>query len=304
MTLPVTNSKLRAYMDLARIHFVFIWPIIFLAGLFMAFDRYGSFSWSMTIKAVLISTIGFEAAFILNDIVDIRYDIKDVDWDITKYWRPFGTRPLVSGEVSKRSAIAIFLALFFIVAILIYTLPTPNRYYLYIIMAYTYGMEYFYQVHKRTQRLPIAQLLGRTDFMVFAMGGYLCYGRPDLTVALYGVFFYTFGEIHLGINDLSDHHNDIVRKMNTVTIMYGRHGNLTWILVFILLHLSLGLPHVVNIGGFVYAAYGFACLMLAYIFNRLKKETTPEEAHRVVPMFHLTMLVYMLSMMAQAYMGF
>jgi len=304
MPIPVTNSKIRAYMDLARIHFVFIWPIIFLAGLFMAFDQYGAFSWSITIKATLISTTGFEAAFILNDIVDIRYDIKDVDWDITRYWRPYGTRPLASGEVSKRNALIIFFVLLSAVATLIFTLPNPNRYYLYVIMAYTYGMEYFYQIIKRSQRLPIAQLLGRTDFMVFAMGGYLCYGGIDLTVVLYGLFFYTLAQVHLGINDLSDYNNDVVRKMNTVTTMYGKHGNLIWILVFMLLHFTLGLTYIAHMGGITYVGYCFACIMFTYIFYRLRKETTPGEAHRAVPLFHLTLLTYMLTIMAEAYAGF
>ncbi|HPR42174.1 MAG TPA: UbiA family prenyltransferase [Candidatus Methanofastidiosa archaeon] len=304
MSLPCTNSKLKAYLDLTRLHFVFIWPVIFLAGLFMAFDNYGSFSWSITIKAILISTLGFEAAFIQNDIVDIEYDRRDVDWDITKYWRPFGTRPLASGEISKRSAEIMYAVLIVIIAALIYTLPGPNRYYIYAVMAYTFFMEYFYQVMKRRQRFPIAQLLGRTDFMLFAVGGYLCYGRPDLTALLYAVFFYTLAEVHLGINDLSDHHNDIERKMNTVTTMYGRDGNWKWIASFVALHLVLGLPHVVNRGGVAYIGYVFALFTLPYICKRLRTDTTPEEAHRVIPVFHATLLVYMLTMIAGAYMGF
>jgi 4-hydroxybenzoate polyprenyltransferase len=303
MPLPSTNSRLKAYLDLARLHFVPIWPLIFITGLFMAFENYGSFSLHITIKAILISTLGFEAAFILNDIVDIEHDKHDVDWEITKYWRPFGTRPLASEEISRRIALIIFSGLLALVAALIYTFPAPNRYYIYAIMAYTFSMEYLYQMLKRRQSLPLAQILGRTDFMFFAVGGYLCYGRPDTTAFLYAIFFYTLAEVHLGINDLSDHYNDIERGLKTVTTMYGRDGNMRWISAFTALHLTLGLPHVVNRGGVTYLGYACAIIMLLYINNRLWKNTTPREAHRVIPLFHATLLIYMLAMISDAYMA-
>jgi len=304
MSPPLTNSKLKAYLDLARLHFVFILPIIFIAGPFMTFEDYGSFSHSHTVKAILISTFGFEAVFILNDIVDIDYDRHDVDWRITKYWRPFGSRLLVSEEISKGIAQLIFAALILVVAVLIYNLPTPNRYYLYLIMAYTYIMECLYQVIKRNQGLPIAQLLGRTDFMFFALGGYLCFGRPNIGLVLYAIFFYTLAEVHLGINDLSDYNNDLVRKMNMVTTIYGTYGNMLWIAFFTILHLTLGSLHIINRGGVTFLGLGLALLILPYINLRLRKNTTPEEALRVVPLFHMSMLVYMLTMILDSYLGF
>ncbi|MBN1786030.1 MAG: UbiA family prenyltransferase [Candidatus Methanofastidiosa archaeon] len=295
MSIPSHSSKFKSFLDLTRAHFIIVWPVIFLSGLFMAFEGYGSFDWRITIKAVLISTLGFEAAFILNDIVDIEYDKRDVDWNITKYWRPFGSRPLASGDIGKGSAQFLFAFLLVLVAGLIYTLPTPNRYYLYAIMAYTFSMEYFYQVKKRTQRLPVAQLLGRTDFMMFAAAGYLCYGRPDTALFLYCLFFYTLAEIHLGINDLSDYNNDIERELKTVTTMYGTKGNLRWIIIFTALHVCLSVPFFVYMGGVSLAGFAFGIVMLSYICQRLRRDTSPDEARRVVPLFHLTLLIYMVS---------
>jgi 4-hydroxybenzoate polyprenyltransferase len=80
------KETLKAYLDLTRLHFFFVWPTLFCSGLVLSFHVYGGFSWLLTLKAVLISFIGFEAGFVLNDIVDRELDKKDVEFDkLTRY---------------------------------------------------------------------------------------------------------------------------------------------------------------------------------------------------------------------------
>ena len=86
------KKNAKAYMDLARLHFFFVWPILFCSGLFFAFQYSDGFSWLLILKVVLIGFLGFEAGLVLNDIVDRDIDKKDVEFDkMTKYWRVFGT---------------------------------------------------------------------------------------------------------------------------------------------------------------------------------------------------------------------
>lgn len=135
----------------------------------------------------------FEAGFILNDYVDWNKYILDIENTLTRYWRPFKERPIPSGKVSSKSAFSLFILLVALISALIFTLPYPNSLYVFAIMLYSYSIEAFYQVKKRNQSYPIAQLLGRTDFTLFPAAGYLCYGQPDKTMLLY-VFFSISGK--------------------------------------------------------------------------------------------------------------
>ena len=81
--------SVRAYMDLTRAHFLFVWPILFYSGLALSFQTYGGFSWELTVTAALIGLFGFVAGLVLNDYVDRDLDKRDLETDkLTKYWRP------------------------------------------------------------------------------------------------------------------------------------------------------------------------------------------------------------------------
>ena len=73
------NVNVKAYMDLTRLHFFFVWPILFCAGLFLAFQYNDSFSWLLVAQVALIGFLGFEAGLVLNDIVDGDIDKKEVE---------------------------------------------------------------------------------------------------------------------------------------------------------------------------------------------------------------------------------
>ena len=128
-------DKLKAYLDLTRLHFSIIWPLLFCSGLFLSFPNYGGFSWPLVGKAAIIAFLGFEAGFVLNDYVDREVDGRDVDSKLTKYWRPFGTRPIPSGAITPSSALLLFGVLAASTSALILTLPYPNSVYVLGIMA-------------------------------------------------------------------------------------------------------------------------------------------------------------------------
>lgn len=289
------KETLKAYIDLTRAHFLPAWPLIFCSGLFLAFENYGGFSWMLIIKAALIGLLGFEAGFVLNDYVDRDRDRLDVENRLTRYWRPFKERPIPSGKISSKNAFRLFILLAGITSALIFTLPFPNSLYVFAIMLYSYGIEAFYQVKKRDQKYPIAQLLGRTDFTLFPAAGYLCYGQPDMTVLLYMVFFYPWTMAHLGLNDFIDLENDQARGMRSITVLYGLKGTMYWITGFTLLHFLSATFFLKELG--IIAHYGFLVgfVLLAGANLYLWKEKSPEAGLKILPLFHGTLVIYAVS---------
>ncbi len=287
------KQPFKGFIDLTRAHFAFAWPLLFCAGLMLAFLRYGDFSGSLLLRAFLIGLFGFEAAFVLNDFIDRDLDKKDVEFDkLTRYWRPFKKRPLPSGRFSPRGAFAVFVIFFLVQVIVIATLPHPNRLYLAVLMIYSFSMEIFYQLKKRNQTFPWAQILGRTDFALFPVAGYLCHGRPDSTALMIFLFMYPWALAHLGVNDIVDVKNDEARGLKSIPILYGIRGTVLWIAGFTLLHFPLAvllirdfeaLPLIISITG-------FAVLALATGIILWKK--TPGSGLTALPLFHFSIVLH------------
>jgi len=289
------KETLKAYIDLTRAHFLPAWPLIFCSGLFLAFANYGGFSWSLTLKAALIGLFGFEAGFVLNDYIDRYRDRLDVENTLTGYWRPFKERPIPSGKISSKGAFSLFILLAGITSILIFTLPFPNSLYVFSIMLYSYGIEVFYQIKKRNQKYPIAQLLGRTDFTLFPAAGYLCYGHPDITVLLYMIFFYPWTMAHLGLNDFIDVENDRARGMQSITILYGLKKTMYWITGFTALHILAGIFFLKELGNIAHYGFFVGFLLLAGANLYLWKEKAPQAGLKILPLFHGTLVIYAVS---------
>lgn len=290
------KEHLKAFIDLTRLQFGFAWPLLFCSGLFLAFQQYGGFDVILLLKAIIIGFFGFEAGFILNDYIDREYDKKDVEKQLTNYWRLFKMRPLASGKITSRTALILFIVFAGIATALIATLPSPHSLYLFFIMLYCYSIEIFYQVNKRKQRYPFAQLLGRTDFALFPVAGYLMVGSPDKIALLYFIFFYPFAQAHLGANDFIDLKNDLARKMQSVTILYKEGGTARWILFFTCLHFILGIVFAYFLGLWVLLGFGIGYLLLTRATIKITQQKTPAATLRVLPMFHLTMLIYSITL--------
>lgn len=294
------SGNAKFYADLLRLHFFFVWPMIFCSGLFLSFSIYGGSSGILVLKTILIGFFGFEAGFVLNDYVDRELDKKEIDPHLTKYWRPMGTRPLVTGIISPRQALALFVLLVLVALVLILTLPFPHSAYVFAIMVYAYGFEYFYQVKKRRQSIPIAQILGRTDFALFPVAGYLVNGFPDIVALLCFLFFYPFALAHLGMNDLIDEPNDKLRKLKTIPILYGTKRTTLWILFFTVIHFITGgffllvLKPVAQLG----ILLGFVLLGAANYVTLTGQ--TSQAGLKALPVFHLTMLLYSVSLILNA----
>ena len=296
----IMRETLAALADLTRAHFFFVWPLLFCSGLALAFENYGGFSWVLVGRAALIGLFGFTAGLVLNDYIDREYDRRDVDGSLTRYWRPFGERPIPAGRLSPRAAFAVFLLLAGLAAALTVTLPSPHNLYVLGIMGYSYLVEYFYQTKKRGQTIPLAQVIGRTDFALFPVAGYLVYGNPDATALLFFLFFYPWTLAHLGANDIADIANDRARGMATIPVLYGMKGATTWVLGFSAVHAAMAVVFGLALGPVTLAGFAAGLVLLGaanYIAHRGK---SPEAAMRALPLMHATVIVYAMAIIAGA----
>lgn len=292
----ILKEKIKAYIDLTRAHFAPVWPLLFCSGLMLAFKNYNYFSWSLLILAIFIGLFGFEAGMVLNDIVDHSIDKLDVDDTLTNYWRPFKERPIPSGRISLKEAVAVFVIFVLITVILIAFLPYPNLFYIYIIMVYAYSMEIFYQVVKRKQTFPIAQILGRTDLLLFPIAGYLCFGQFDFTVILYLLFMYPWALAHLGANDIVDIKNDEAKNLKTIAGLYGIKGNIIWISSFSLIHLITSVIFVfLDLGIIALIGFAFSWILIIGANLIIIKAKDSKARLKALPLFHATLLIYVLS---------
>jgi 4-hydroxybenzoate polyprenyltransferase len=297
LTLP---TRLRAFADLARIHFLPVWPLVFCSGLALAAETYGGFSWTLGARAVAMAACGFSAGLVLNDYIDRDLDRKDVSPTFSRYWRPFGTRPIPSGSVQPREALALFLVLAGAATAIALTLPWPRPAVLIGLGLYSYAAEAFYQVAKRRQRFPVAQLLGRTDFALFPVAGYLCLGFPDGQALRFFLAFYPWTLVHLGVNDLADLENDRARGLATIPVLYGTRGTAAWIGGWTALHLAAGAFFYPALGIVPLAAWGAASLLLVAVAGGILANPVPERGLRVLPLLHLSLLISSLGILAGA----
>jgi 4-hydroxybenzoate polyprenyltransferase len=286
-------ATLKAYADLTRIHFFFAWPLLFCSGLLLATVTYGTFSWWLVIKGALIGFLGFEAGLVLNDYIDREHDRRDIEhYRLTKYWRLFGRRPIPTGFVTPHAAFRLFALLLATTLFLIATLPYPNCLFVVVIMVFSYTAEAFYQFKKRDQSFPVAQLVGRIDFALFPVAGYLCAGYPDAAALAYFVFFYPFAMAHLGINDLIDIANDRVRELRTIPVLYGINGTVYWIGGFCLINIITAAVFFPYLGTIARMGIIVGLILLGPANILILKGRDPDSAMKALPLFHAAMVVY------------
>ena len=294
------KTQIKALLDLTRLHFFFVWPILFCAGVFLAFQLHGGFSWSLVIRAIFIGLLGFEAGLVLNDIVDKDIDKKEIEIDkLTKYWRVFGKRPLSQGLISYKQALILFFGLVAATTALIFTLPYPGSLYLVTIMTACYGLEIFYQIKKRQQSFPIAQMIGRIDFTMFPLAGYLCVAGFDINTVLFGLFFYPLALAHLGVNDMADVKNDQIKDLKTIPILYEMRGTAYWVLLFSALHIASAIVFVNILGTTALIGFSISFLLLTLANYKILSGKSANAAMKALPMFHVSMLIYALSIILE-----
>lgn len=290
-----TKETIKALIDLTRAHFFPVWILLFSSGLALAFENYGDFSWPITFKAVLIGVFGFEGGLVLNDFVDRKKDRLDVEGSLTAYWRPFKSRPLPSGRISPNFALIVFLLFSGLTGLLMFTLPYPNSFYVFIAMLSSCILEYFYQIKRKNQNFPIAQLAGRMDFTLFPVAGYLCYGQPDMLVLLYLLFFYPWTLAHLAVNDFIDTENDRARGIKSIPVLYGTEITLLWISGFTLVHYFTAFLFLKQLGDIAFYGFLSGFLVLGFANYKLLRKKSQKAGLLALFLYHVSLVIYSVS---------
>jgi 4-hydroxybenzoate polyprenyltransferase len=108
---------------------------------------------------------------------------------------------------------------------------------------------------------------------------------------------YPWALAHLGANDIVDIENDQAKELKTIAGLYGVKGNKIWVHSFSVVHLITSVIFVLfDLGGV--AIYGFPVswilIVLANILIMRGKEA--KAWLKALPMFHASLLIYILSM--------
>ena len=109
------------------------------------------------------------------------------------------------------------------------------------------------------------------------------------------VFFYPWTMAHLGLNDFIDLKNDLARGMKSITVLYGEKGTMYWITGFTVLHFLTAAFFLRELGNIAFYGFltGFVLLTGANLY--LWKEKIPAAGLKVLPFFHITLVIYAVS---------
>ena len=163
-------------------------------------------------------------------------------------------------------------------------------------MVYCYSMEVFYQLVKKKQKFPFAQLLGRTDLLLFPIAGYLIIGQFNFTIIYYMLFLYPWALAHLGANDIVDTVNDEAKGLNTIAGLYGIKGNKLWVNIFTIIHLVTSAIFVLfDLGTIALIGFSIAWILIILANVIIIKSKTSKSRLKALPLFHATLLIYILS---------
>jgi 4-hydroxybenzoate polyprenyltransferase len=113
----------------------------------------------------------------------------------------------------------------------------------------------------------------------------------------YFLFFYPFAMAHLGVNDLIDVVNDKVKGLKTVPVLYGTKRTVHWVLLFTAVHYATAVLFLRVLGAIALTGFAVGFVLLAAANYILLKKGSPEAGLKVLPLFHVTMLVYAGSIM-------
>ena len=294
-------TGIKALVDLTRLHFGPVWPLLFCSGAMLGFEASGTFSWRSLIHIAFIGLLGGTGGIVLNDYIDREHDKKDIETDgLTRYWRPFGSRPVAQGHIHPSAVRAVFILFTTATLILILFLPFPQSAWVAVSLVYCYSMEWFYQIRKRRQRFPMSQLLGRTDFALFPAAGYMAAAGPAPLAFIYMAAFYPLAQAHLGVNDLADVRNDEARGMKSIPVLYGCRATAWWIVLFSAAHSILLQPLSRDFDTRTSLALLVPLCLLCAAGIAVLASPTPRRGLRMLPLVHATIALEALIIIAAA----
>lgn len=142
-------------------------------------------------------------------------------------------------------------------------------------------------------------MVGRIDFTLFPLAGYLCVASFDINVLIFGLFFYPLALAHLGVNDMADVKNDRAKDLKTIPVLYEMKGTAYWVLLFTAIHFASAIVFVNILGTTALIGFSISFLLLSLANYKILSGKTADSAMKALPLFHVSMLIYALSIIAE-----
>ena len=219
-----------ALVDLTRM--LYFGPVVlsfFILGVMLAMPD--APVWSALARVLLAGGIGFAGGFVLNDWAGWRTDkvmlaarAHEAEYlaQLHRERRFTGTRPIAAGIVSPAAGLAFGLGLMAVSGAICLTFPSPNRWYLVAILAYSAVAEPAYCFIKEKQKLfPIATFFHAPMEALCPVAAYLAIRPPDLTPVGMFVAIYCWEVGFNQIYDTIDVENDRLRGITTLSSVLG-----------------------------------------------------------------------------------
>ena len=100
------------------------------------------------------------------------------------------------------------------------------------------------------------------------------------------------------MNDIIDYRNDVARDLKTIPVIYGVKNTKYWITCFAVLHLIVTNQFFKHIGGIMGYSFVAGSALLFAVNLLVWRGETPGDWLKALPLFHITLLLYMVSMIA------
>ncbi|MBN2542689.1 UbiA family prenyltransferase [bacterium] len=201
----------------------------------------GVFHWCIFVKSIVACLLGFGAGFVLNDLVDrkrdeVIYTLENQDPEyinILRRERIFTkTRPLAAGIVSPAAGLIWALLLIAGSAAIIWTFPTPQRWWLLVLLFFGCIGEVVYCKLKAIQNIiPFATIQAAFTLASISLAGYIANARFDMGAVLIYLWLFFWESGHNQLYDVADKLNDLRRGINVLSTKYGIRAVAVWTLI-------------------------------------------------------------------------
>jgi 4-hydroxybenzoate polyprenyltransferase len=97
------------------------------------------------------------------------------------------------------------------------------------------------------------------------------------------------------VNDLIDIANDRAKKLKTIPVLYGLRGTTYWIVIFSTIHIVTAILFLTVLGTVSRIGFAVGFLLILTANYRLLKNPNAQLGMKALPLFHVSMLIYALS---------
>ena len=93
--------------------------------------------------------------------------------------------------------------------------------------------------------------------------------------------------------------NDRAKKINTIPVLYGMKGTAYWVVLFTIIHYVTSIIFLNILGAVSIIGFSIGFLLLGIANYKIMSEKTADSAIKALPFFHISMLIYAVSIIIE-----